>query len=187
MHNVLLAGVGGQGLVLITKIITHAAMHAGFAVKSNDVIGLSQRGGMVWGSVRFGAEVHSPNIKPGDADILLALEPLEALRFSHMVKPSGHILTAIKKMVTTSTQQQTATYPDERIEALLARPNVIALDAFSLAKELGKKEAANVILLGVVSKMVPIPEAAWEKSLAECMRADLLDLNIRAFQLGRSQ
>jgi indolepyruvate ferredoxin oxidoreductase beta subunit len=186
MHNIILAGVGGQGLVLLTNLISHSAFAAGYDVKSNDVIGLSQRGGMVSGSVRFGAKVHSPNIRPGEGDLLLALEPMEALRWAHMLKPDGRIITGMKRIFSTPIQQQTASYPDEEVDRLLVRPGCLALDVFAAAKELGKKEAANTILLGALSVELPIDVVYWENAMRSSLRADLVDLNLRALHLGRS-
>lgn len=183
--NIMISGVGGQGLVLMTKLVSHAAFHHGYDVKTNDVVGLSQRGGMVWGNIRFGESVLSPNIRPGHGDILVSLEPLEALRWSHILKDGATIILNTKEVFPTLVQQEKEPYPWEEIEAMNGRYKVISLNAFDEAKKLGKKEMANTILLGILSNRLDITKKAWKLAFEDCMKPSLLKMNLDAFQYGK--
>ncbi len=114
--NILLGGVGGQGLVLTTDIICKAALKEGYDLKSNDVIGLAQRGGMVWGSVRFGEKVHSPNIPVGKTDFMLGLEPLEAQRWKHLLNEKSIVIVNSKEVHPTPSLLEKVEYPTDQIK-----------------------------------------------------------------------
>ncbi len=183
--NILLAGVGGQGLVLTTKLICDAAFLAGFSFKSNDVIGLSQRGGKVWGSVRIGEEVNSPNIPPKQGDFLLGLEPLEGLRWSGMMKPSGTIIMNTAKIPPVPVVFEKAPYPENIPELLEKNFKVIAFDGNEAGRELGSSKIANTFLLGVLAKRLPeIPVDIWEKSIEANVPPKTVALNLSAFEIG---
>lgn len=178
------AGVGGQGLILMTRIVSQAAMLDGFDIKSNDVVGLSQRGGMVWGNVRIGDKVFSPNIPPGEGDILVAMEPLEALRWSSNLKDNGVIIQNIKRFYPTIVQQEKAEYPEEDIENLKSKYKVVEINAFEEAKNLGKKQVANVMLLGILAKYLDIKLETWKQVIKDNVPKKAIDLNMAAFDLG---
>lgn len=183
--NVLLAGVGGQGLVLTTKLICDAAFMAGFDFKSNDVIGLSQRGGKVWGSVRIGKEVYSPNIPPRQADFLLGLEPLEGLRWSGMMKPNGTIIMNTSKIPPVPVMFEKAPYPEHIPEELEKSYKVIAFDGNEEGRKLGNSKIANTFLLGVLAKHIPeIPMEIWKKSIEGNVPTKTVALNLSAFEIG---
>ena len=182
--NILLGGVGGQGLILMTRIISQVAMKAGYDVKSNDVVGLSQRGGMVWGNVRFGEKIYSPNIPSGEGDILLAMEPLEALRWSAILKDNGVIIMNTKRFYPTPVQQETVEYPDEEVKSLKDKYKTIELDAIQEAISLGKKQVSNVILLGVLAKQLDIDTKIWEETIRDNVPVKYKEMNIEAFNLG---
>ncbi|WP_432664688.1 indolepyruvate oxidoreductase subunit beta [Wukongibacter baidiensis] len=182
--NIMLGGVGGQGLVLMTKIISQAALMDDYDVKSNDVVGLSQRGGMVWGNVKIGKKIYSPNIRPGDADLLVAMEPLEALRWSNMLKESGRIILNNKKFYPTPVQQEKCEYPDEDIENLKNKYDVIDINAIEEGEKIGKKQVANVILIGILARYLDIKVETWKESIRENVPVKAIDMNMDAFDLG---
>lgn len=184
MKNILVAGVGGQGLVLATGIIAKVALEAGLDVKTNDVVGLSQRGGMVWGSARIGEKVHSPNIPYGQGDVLLGMEPLEAYRKSHLMKKGSTIILNTKRTYPTPALLEKEEYPIEEIEALKKDYNVIEIDAMEEAKAAGNIKAANTILLGVLAKHLDIDTKVWEEVLKKSVPAKAIDENIKAFHRG---
>lgn len=182
--NIQFGGVGGQGLILMTRIVSQVAMKAGYDVKSNDVVGLSQRGGMVWGNVRFGEKVYSPNIRPGEGDILVSMEPLEALRWSSILKEDGVIITNTSRFYPTPVQQETVEYPEEEVSKLKDKYKTIELDVISEGIKLGKKQVANVILLGVLAKQLDIDIKIWEETIRDNVPVKYKDMNIEAFNLG---
>lgn len=177
-------GVGGQGLVLATNIIAHAAMYSGYEVKTNDVIGMSQRGGMVWGSVRYGKEVYSPNIPQGQGDVLLGMEPLEALRGSSLLKEGGTIIMNRKRVYPTPVMLEEAEYPEEEIKALEEKFNVIYVDAEEEAKASGNIKTANIIQIGILAAVLDIDNDIWMKAIEEFVPKKALEANRVAFKRG---
>jgi indolepyruvate ferredoxin oxidoreductase, beta subunit len=182
--NIMLGGAGGQGLVLMSRILSQVAMKDGYDVKSNDVIGLSQRGGMVWANVRFGNKVYSPNIPNGETDILVSMEPLEALRWSSTLKEKGTIIMNTKRVYPTPVQQEKTAYPDGAIEKLKDNYNVIAIDAFDEAIKIGKKQVSNVILLGTLAKLLNLKSETWKDTIIDNVPKKSADMNLRAFEFG---
>ncbi|SNT08639.1 indolepyruvate ferredoxin oxidoreductase beta subunit [Anaerovirgula multivorans] len=182
--NIMLGGVGGQGLILMTRIICQAALKDGYDVKSNDVVGLSQRGGMVWGNVRIGEKIYSPNIPPGDADILVSMEPIEALRWSSILKKDGKIILNIKRFYPTLVQQEKYEYPEEDIENLKSTYQVTEINAFEEAKNIGKKQVSNVILLGILAKHIDIKMDTWKDTIKDNVPYKSIEMNLEAFDYG---
>ena len=180
----MLGGVGGQGLVLMTRIISQVALKSGLDVKSNDVVGLSQRGGMIWGNVRFGEKVFSPNIPPKEVDILLAMEPMEALRWSSELKKNGIIIMNNKRWYPVPVQQEKAEYPEKDISALKERYTVIEINAFEEAVKLGKKQVSNVMLLGILAKNLKLNTDTWKETIKDNVPTKTIDINMDAFNLG---
>ncbi len=184
MANIIVAGVGGQGLVLATKIISDAAFKAGLDVKTNDVVGLSQRGGMVSGTVRMGERVNSPNIAKGEGDIILGMEPLEAYRHSNFLKDQGVIIMNMKEVYPTPVLLEQEEYPFEEIEALKDKHEVIEIDGIEEAKAAGNIKAANTVLIGVLAQYLDIDTEIWEEVLKESVPPKAIEDNIRAFYRG---
>lgn len=185
MFNILLAGVGGQGLVLTTKLICDAAFFAGYDFKSNDVIGLSQRGGKVWGSVRIGDQVNSPNVPPKQGDFLLGLEPLEGLRWSNMLKDNGLVIINKSIIPPVPVMFEKSEYPLNIEDQLSSNFKVISLDANSEGEKLGSSKIANTFLVGILAKHIPeISREFWEKSIHENVPKKTIDMNLKAFEIG---
>jgi len=185
--NILIAGVGGQGLVLTTRVIGTVAFSSGFDVKTSDVIGLSQRGGMIWGSVRFGQAVHSPLIPMGQGDFLLGLEELEALRWTALMKPESTVVLSHETIFPNRVLIEKEPYPTD-IPATLAAVGlrVVRVDAKSVAERLGNLRLANTVLLGILSTYLPFPAATWLKVLEDNVPKHTVELNHAAFQAGAS-
>lgn len=183
-YNIILAGVGGQGLVLTTKLICEAAFAHGYDVKSNDVIGLSQRGGKVWGSIKMSEKVFSPNIPIGEADILLALEPLEGDRWSTYLKKDGLIIMNTAKIPPAHVMAEAEEYPQDIEERLAESFNVETMDASSEGEALGSSKIANTFLVGIMAKHMEIPNDIWEEAIKNNVPSKYLYMNLRAFEIG---
>ena len=186
-QSVVLAGVGGQGILLASEILAKAAMAAGYDVKTNEVHGMAQRGGSVVAQVRFGAEVHSPLVARGTARVLGSLEPVEALRSWEYLAQNGLAVVNAQAVVPVTVSSGSAKYPED-VEARLRRafPRLVYMNAAEEALKLGDIRAANAVLLGAISKGLDLPIDAWQEAIASSVKAKLVDLNIRAFELGRN-
>ncbi|MBI5155600.1 indolepyruvate oxidoreductase subunit beta [Candidatus Poribacteria bacterium] len=185
MTNVLAAGVGGQGIIRQSDILAQVAFEAGFDVKKSEIHGLSQRGGSVTSHVRWGEKVYSPVIMDGEADFLLALEELEALRNAHLLKPGGVILLNEYRLLPATVIANMAEYPAGIDEQLREFGLVVRVPANDLAQRLGNLRAANTILLGALSHWLNLPAEAWDKVLRSSFPEKHLDLNLKAFEMGR--
>lgn len=182
--NVLIAGVGGQGAVLASELLALAAIEDGRDVKQGEFHGVAQRGGAVFSHVRFGDRVFSPMARRGQVDFLLALEKLEALRYVHFLKPCGTAIVNDHEIEPVRLGDDRP-YPTDAIEFLKLRGlTVIALDGTERAMNLGNHHAANVVLLGVLSRLLDIPTDVWERTLTGRIPDRLLELNRRAFSEG---
>ena len=182
--NIVIAGVGGQGLVLTTKLICDAALRANLDVKSNDVIGLSQRGGKVWGSIRIGPEIYSPNVPPKGADFLLALEPLEGLRYRSSLKDTGKVFMNTSIIPPVPVIMEKDEYP-ENIEGILALDfEIMALDASEEGHKLGSTKVANTFLVGMLAKNMNIDKNIWHDAIKANVPKKFISMNIEAFDIG---
>jgi indolepyruvate ferredoxin oxidoreductase beta subunit len=182
--NVLIAGVGGQGVILSSEILALAALADGRDVKQGEFHGVAQRGGAVFSHIRFGDRVHSPLSPRGQVDYLLALEKLEALRYAHFVGPGGTIIMN-DHTVEPVRMADTRPYP-EGVEDFLEGKgfNVVTVEATKKAIGLGNYRAANVILLGTLAGHLDIPDEVWEETLKNRIPERLLPLNRQAFAAG---
>jgi indolepyruvate ferredoxin oxidoreductase beta subunit len=185
--NVLLVGVGGQGIVLASQVLARLAFEAGLDVKQNEVHGLSQRGGSVTGHVRWGREVHTPVIMEGEANFLLALEELEALRWAHFVRPGGLIVADRRHIPPASVTAGGEEYPEDIVARLEEFAEVLSVPGYEIALELGVPRAANVVLLGAMSSRVPgFGEEEWAAAVKAHVPEKYLDVNLQAFERGRA-
>lgn len=185
--NIIIAGVGGQGLVLTTDIISQAAFLEGYEVATNDVIGLSQRGGKISGSIRFGVKVPTPNIPSRSASVLLGLEKLETLRFAHEVVPGGTILMNTKEIFPNLTIMEKAEYPVDIEEQIQKRDvNLIPIDSEKEAKAIGNIRTANTILIGALSTLVDISSENFRRAIEKKVPPKTVQANLDAFAFGRN-
>ena len=185
--NILVVGVGGQGAVLATEIISEVAMETGFEVKKTEVHGMAQRGGVIASHTRYGRNITSPLIGKGEADYILAFEAVEALRSVGYLKSDGTIIANEQKIVPPITHFLKIEYPDN-IKKMLenGKRNVIFLDAHKMSLKLGSDLLVNTLLLGVLSRQLGLPERIWKDVLVKRFRKKMLDLNLNAFNAGRS-
>ena len=186
--NIMIVGVGGQGTLLASKLLGYVLLHRGYDVKVSEVHGMSQRGGSVVTYVRYGEKVYSPVIDKGEADLILSFEQLEAARWLEYLKPDGQIITNIQKMDPMPVITGAAEYPDRLIEKMRAAgARVDAEDFLALAMEAGSSKAVNIALLGRLSTYFPdIPEEDWQNAIAANVPPKFLELNRKAFALGRA-
>lgn len=187
VYSLMFAGVGGQGSLLVAELTSIAASLAGFDVKQTEVHGVSQRGGSVETHVRFGEKVYSPIVTPGEADAVIALEKLEALRFGHYINPeSGTILVNEYEIVPGSVTGASDLYPYETIGFLRSKGlNVVTLPASRIARDLGDGRMANVVMIGALSTLLVIPQETWRKALHLRLPSRFLEGNLAAFAAGQ--
>lgn len=186
--NVLIVGVGGQGIILASEILAEVAMKTGLDVKKSEVHGMAQRGGAVSSHVRFGPEVHSPLIGVGDADVILAFEALEAVRWAHYANRDATILVNDVRLVPpTASASKGAKYPDDPFAELekIGR-HAMKIPADEAAKQLGNVRLANTILLGSLSQRLKMPVTVWLETIEARVPKKTIALNREAFERGRA-
>ena len=184
-RSVIIAGVGGQGILLASNLLSEAAMEAGYDVKKSEIHGMSQRGGDVTSTVRFGDKVYSPIVGLAGADVVLAFEKLEALRNLPYLKKEGTIIVNDYRIDPLPVASGYMEYPENTIEYLKERVKTIVLDAKELALKAGNIRTMNVVLLGVLSKSLDIPEDIWLKVIERRVPPKAIEANKIAFRLGR--
>ena len=187
--DLVVVGVGGQGVILVSNVIGVAAVKAGYAVRGAETHGMAQRGGSVISHIRIGC-TYGPLVPPGGADVLLALELAEALRYAHFLASDGVALVNTQPILPSTVTTGKASYPpvDEILAPLRTRCNELkTLNATRLAAGLGAAQAMNVVMLGLISRYVPIREELLLETLSETIPAKYLELNKRAFQIGQRE
>jgi indolepyruvate ferredoxin oxidoreductase beta subunit len=182
-NNILLSGTGGQGIILASRMIALCALKSDFDVKESEIHGMAQRGGSVIGQIRFGKRVYSPTIPAGSAELMLALEELEALRYLHYLKEKATIILNRKQIPPAGFDP--SQYPQDIPERIKNKGfRVIKIDAEEVAKNLGSSKVENTILLGVLSLFLPFKEAIWKEVIKEAVPGKFLELNLKAFEEG---
>lgn len=182
--NILLCGVGGQGTILASKLLSHALLDAGYDIKMSEIHGMSQRGGSVVTQVRYGKQIWSPIIGKGSADILVSFEAMEALRYAQQLRPGGIIVTNNHRIPTATTLSGAELYPEDVILRLKAATRTYVLDAAGIAHGLGSAKAMNVVLLGALIQLLGLENLNWDASLVACVKSHFLDLNRKALAAG---
>ena len=184
--NIMIVGVGGQGTLLASKLLGRMLLTAGYDVKVSEVHGMSQRGGSVVTYVRWGDKVYSPIIDKGQADFILSFELLEAARWTEYLKPGGKLITNTQQINPMPVITGAAGYP-QGLEAKMAAAGVglVAIDALALAEEAGSSKAVNIVLMGRLSKWFDFPEEQWLTAIEESVPPKFLEMNKKAFHLGR--
>ena len=183
--TILLSGVGGQGTILVSRVLTRALLDQGYDVKMSEIHGMAQRGGSVSTTVRYGQEVHSPLIGYGQADVLVAFEQMEAIRWTPYLKRDGIIVVndyKIRPLPVASGQEE---YPEDYLETLRSRFKTIAFDAAKEAKTLGNPRVMNIILLGAMAEAFQMNDFDWEKALEKEIPERFLAINKKAFSEGQ--
>lgn len=185
--NIILAGVGGQGTILASEILSQVGLAAGYDVKKSEVHGMAQRGGGVESQVRWGEKVYSPLIEVGTADYLLGFELLETMRWLKQLSPMGKIIANKYKILPPTVNMETSTYPADEVitEAFKHHAkSVFWLEATQKAKVMGTPALAGVIMLGSLATELDVSKEVWIKAIEEMVPKSFIDLNVKSFQLG---
>ena len=182
--NILLSGVGGQGTITAAKLLTTGLMEAGYDVKMSEIHGMSQRGGTVLSQVRYGDDVQSPVIERGTADIIVAFEEMEAMRYLDYLKKGGIVIVNDTKIWPLPVVIGKTPYPAGILEALKDKARVNVINATDMAEEMGNPKVMNVILLGAVVKSMKLDDIDWPAIIAANVKPKFVDINIEAFERG---
>ena len=182
--SALLVGVGGQGAILTAKVLVGGLMKAGYDVKMSEVHGMSQRGGSVSTQVHWGEKVYSPVIGKGAADIVVAFEKMEAVRYADYLKPEGIAVINNYAMESATTAAGLAQYPEGCLEAMQAHFTCHVLNAEAIAESLGNVKCANIVLFGSMVRALGMEEIDWEGVIAETVPPKFKELNLKAYRAG---
>ncbi|MGN0650331.1 MAG: indolepyruvate oxidoreductase subunit beta [Oscillospiraceae bacterium] len=182
--SIMIVGVGGQGTLLTSRVLGSIAVTGGYDVKLSEVHGMAQRGGSVVTYVRYGESVAEPIVEEGQADILIAFERLEALRYAHFLKPDGTIIVNDTRIDPMSVVTGAAEYPENIIETLREKHNVLAIDASAEAAKLGNPRVFNTIILGVAAQRMQFTKEQWLEVIANTVPAKTIEINQKAFLAG---
>lgn len=183
-RNIMIVGVGGQGTLLTSRILGGLATNAGYEVKLSEVHGMAQRGGSVVTFVRYGDQVYEPIIEQGQADIIIAFERLEALRYKHFLKPDGVMIINDVRIDPITVVTGAAQYPEDIIETIGKDCKIYFMNALEEAKKLGNTRVFNSIILGLAAKHMKYAKEEWEHVIRNTVPHKTVDLNIQAFELG---
>lgn len=185
--SVFLAGVGGQGIILSSKIIAAAAEASGYDVTTSEIHGMAQRGGSVTAQIRYGEQVVSPLILEGTAHVLGATELIEGIRFAHYLAPEGLAVVSKQTVIPVTVSSGQANYPVDA-EASLQRlfPRLILRDFAAEAQAFGDLRMSNTLMLGAMSTGLELPESSWHKAIEQCVKPAFVEQNLKAFTQGRN-
>ncbi|PLX96955.1 MAG: indolepyruvate oxidoreductase subunit beta [Desulfuromonas sp.] len=186
VKSILLAGVGGQGTLLASEVLSEVLMQAGFDVKKSEIHGMSQRGGSVTSHVRWGEKVFSPLIPEGEADILFGFELLETYRYLDMLKPGGQVVVNSLKIAPAPVAMGVAEYPEGIPGKIAEKAETLLVEGMDLALQAGNYRTVNTVLLGALSQRMEIAPELWQKALEKLVPARFLQENLKAFELGRA-
>ena len=182
--NIMIVGVGGQGTLLTSRILGGIAIHAGYDVKLSEVHGMAQRGGSVVTFVRYGSQVAEPIVEEGQADILIAFERLEALRYLHFLKKDGVIIVNDWRIDPITVVIGAAKYPENILETIENEYRLLKIDAMTEAKKIGNSKVFNIIVLGMAAKHMDFSKDDWIKVIEDTVPAKTVEINKKAFELG---
>lgn len=183
--SIMIVGVGGQGTLLASRVLGNVALKMQYDVKVSEVHGMSQRGGSVVTYVKYGDKVNSPLIEKGEADIILAFEQLEALRWAEYLKEGGKLIINDQSINPMPVIIGRAKYPEKIIEKIKGSyKNTLTIDALSAAKQCGNLKAVNVVLIGLMARSTDIDKSIWLESIKEVVPEKFLDVNLKAFEAG---
>lgn len=182
--NIMIVGVGGQGTLLTSRILGGITRAAGYDVKISEVHGMAQRGGSVVTFVRYGEKVAEPIVEEGQADVLIAFEKLEAMRYAHFLKKDGVLIVNDLRMDPMTVSAGLAQYPESIIETLQAKHKVVVVDAKKTALELGNARVFNTIIIGVAAKQMDFAKEEWLKVIEATVPPKTIEINTKAFESG---
>lgn len=183
--NIMIVGVGGQGTLLASRILGNVALKNGYDVKVSEVHGMSQRGGSVVTYVKMGEKVYSPLIEKGEADVIIAFEKLEALRWVDYLKAEGTLVVNAQEINPMPVIIGKAKYPEKILDRMRdSGIKLQSIDALSIARECGNIKAVNVVLIGLMAKTTNIGREVWQQAMEEVIPQKLLEVNVKAFDAG---
>lgn len=187
MVNIIISGVGGTGVILVSKIIMEVANNAKFDTKGSEVHGMAQRGGSVECHVRFGEKIYSPLIEKGTADFLLGFEQLETIRKLDYLSPNGRLIMSCDKIDPVPVQTGAVKYPDDIKQWISSHVKKhVFVDANKACKKLGFKKALNVVMLGVLTRYLEFSDDVWEPAVKSLVKEKFVEMNLKAIELGKS-
>ena len=186
VKSIMIVGVGGQGTILASKILTIGLIEHGYDVKMSEVHGMSQRGGSVSTQVRFGKKVYSPIIGEGSADILVAFEEMEAARYAKFLKKDGKMVVNTLQLPSLPVLSGACQYPQGIVEELKKHIPVMAIAATKIAADLGNPKSANVVLLGALIEALGLHDIDWKNIIKRTVKPAFIDLNLKAFDAGKA-
>ena len=184
--SAILVGVGGQGAILTAKVLVNGLMKAGYDVKMSEVHGMSQRGGSVSTQVHWGEKVYSPVIGSGAADLMVAFEKMEAVRYANFLKPDGIAIINDYSIPSATVAAGLETYPEGCLEAMEENFKCYTLDAAKIAIDLGSAKCMNIVLFGAMTKALELDDIDWEEIIRETVPPKFLELNLAAYRAGRA-
>ena len=188
VKNIMIVGVGGQGALLASKTLGQVLLDAGYDVKVSEVHGMSQRGGSVVTYVRYGKKVYSPIVDKGEADFIVSFEMLEAARYTQYLKKDGQIVVNTQQIDPMPVITGAAEYPSDLAKQMQDKGiKVDALDCLSLAEQAGTAKSVNIVLMGRLSRYMDFPETAWMDAIEKLVKPQFLEMNKKAFKLGRGE
>ncbi len=183
--SIVLVGVGGQGTILASRILTEGLIMAGYDVKMSEIHGMSQRGGSVSTSVRYGRKVWSPVIGEGEADVLVSFEAMEAMRALNMLKKGGKAVVSRYEQPSLPIQSGKCAYPAGIPEAVAGKTETVIVDAAAIAKEQGNPRGMNMVMLGALIEAAGLDGIDWESAVCACVKQQYQEANIRCLEAGR--
>lgn len=184
--NIIFCGVGGQGILLASEITAHALLKAGFDVKKSEVHGMAQRGGSVTAHLRYGPRVYSPLIEPGSADIEVAFELIESVRYLPYLNADSTVIVNTQKILPPPVTTGVSTYPEDALQQLRRKKlSVCPVDAFSIARSLGESRAVNMVLVGALSTLLPIQDSLFLRTIEDRIPERIREMNRQAFLQGQ--
>jgi indolepyruvate ferredoxin oxidoreductase beta subunit len=187
IKNILLAGVGGQGIILASKILSIGLINAGYDVKMSEVHGMAQRGGSVTTQVRYGDKVYSPIIGKGQADVLVSFETMETSRYLDYLKEDGKVVINEYQIPSAPILAGFADYPEGVIDAIKLKANTTVFKAAEIAESLGNSKTMNVVLVGALIKALGLEKLDWETVIRETVKEKFVEINIKALEAGMAQ
>ena len=183
--NILFSGVGGQGILLASEITALGLLAAGFDVKKSEVHGMAQRGGSVTAQLRYGKKVYSPLIEPGCADIQVAFEMMEAIRYLPYLHKGSKVVVNTQRILPPAVATGHAVYPEGLLEQLTGRGiEVMPVDAFEIARTVGQVRTANVVMVGAMAAFMPVESAIFEEAIRTRVPERFLEVNLKAYRAG---